>query len=150
RVPGFRAGLAMLTCVLFGLAPAVKTTRSAPSAVLHAASRGLTASRERFGLRRALVVAQVALSLVLLVGALLFSRSLGKLLTLNAGFRQDGILITNVNLARLKLPKERRQIFKQQLVERIRTLPGVESAAATSLGPWGDYANNYIETDQKE
>ena len=150
RVPGFTAGLAMLTCVLFGLAPAVKTTRIAPSAVLQAASRGLTASRERFGLRRTLVVAQVALSLVLLVSALLFSRSLDKLLKLNAGFRQDSILITNVNLARLKLPKERRQIFKQQLVERIRALPGVESAAATSLGPWGDYSNNYIETDQKE
>ena len=54
--------------------------------------RGLTDSRERFGLRRALVVLQVSLSLVLLVGALLFVRSFRNLLTLNAGFRQDGIL----------------------------------------------------------
>jgi len=150
RVLGFTAGLGMLTCVLFGFAPAVKTTRTSPNAVLQATGRGLTASRKRFGFRRILLVAQVALSLVLLLGALLFSRSFGKLLAQDAGFRQDGILITNVDLTRLKLPKERRQLFKQQLVERIRAIPGVQSAAETGLGPWGDYSNNYIETDRGE
>jgi len=147
RMIGFTAGLAMLTCVLFGLAPALKATRISPNVVLHAASRGLTASRERFGLRRILVVSQVALSLVLLMGALLFSRTLSKLSRLDAGFRQDGILITNVDLARLNLPKERRQPFKQQLVERIRAIPGVESAAETNMGPWGDFSNNSVMGD---
>ena len=61
RVLGFTAGLAMTTCILFGLAPAVRATAVAPGAVLKAAGRGLTAGRDRFGLRRVLVIAQVAL-----------------------------------------------------------------------------------------
>ena len=69
--PSQRAGTAILTCVLFGLAPALRATRVAPAAVIRSAGRGLTAGREKFSLRRLLVVAQVAMSLVLLVGALL-------------------------------------------------------------------------------
>jgi hypothetical protein len=72
RVFGFTAGLAVLTCVLVGLAPAIKATRMAPALVISLAGRGLTTTRERFSLRRALVVAQVALSLVLVVSTLLF------------------------------------------------------------------------------
>jgi len=83
RVLGFAAGLAVLTCLLFGLAPAIRATRMEPGAVMKAGGRGMTAGRERFGLRRALTVVQVALSLVLVAGALLFSRSLGKLLTVD-------------------------------------------------------------------
>jgi hypothetical protein len=60
---------------------------------MKASGRGMTAGRERFSLRRALVVAQVALSLVLVAGALLFSRSLDKLLTVDTGFSQEGILL---------------------------------------------------------
>ncbi|MDQ3173643.1 MAG: ABC transporter permease [Acidobacteriota bacterium] len=94
RVLGFAAGTAALTCVLFGLTPALRATRIEPGAAMKASGRGLTAGRERFSLRRALVVIQVALSLVLVAGALLFSRSLNKLETVDTGFRQDGILIT--------------------------------------------------------
>ena len=104
----FTAALAILTCLLFGLAPALRSTRRSPGEVLKAGSRGMTAGRERFGLRRILVVSQVALSLVLLVGALLFVRSLHNLLTLQTGFQQDGILIASVSFARLDLPPERR------------------------------------------
>ncbi len=89
RVLAFTSGLAVLTCVLFGLAPALRATRLAPGAVMKADSRGLTANRERFGLGRALVATQVALSLVLLVGAVLFSRTLHNLLTANPGFREN-------------------------------------------------------------
>src|SRR5262249_14755813 len=74
RALGFAAGLAVLTCILFGLAPALRATRIEPGAVMKAGGRGLTAGRARlhgFSLRRALVVAQVALSLVLVAGALL-------------------------------------------------------------------------------
>src|SRR5207244_12167784 len=96
-VLGFRAGLAVRTAVLFGLVRALRATRTAAGAVLKAGGRAMTASRERFGLRRMLVVSQVALSLVLLVGALLFVRSLRNLVTLNAGFQQDGIVVTQVD-----------------------------------------------------
>ena len=87
RVLGFTAGAAILTCVLFGLAPPLCATRVAPAAVIRSTGRGLTAGREKFGLSRLLVVAQVAMSLVLLVGALLFVGSLRNVLAIDPGFR---------------------------------------------------------------
>jgi predicted permease len=97
--------------------------------------RGLTASRERFGLRRMLTVSQIALSLVLLVGALLFVRSLRNLLTLDAGFRQDGILMADVDLSRLHVPAQRDAAFKRDLIDRIRAAPGVDGAASATVVP---------------
>jgi len=140
RALGFAAGLAVLTCILFGLAPALRATRIEPGAVMKAGGRGLTAGRARlhgFSLRGALVVAQVALSLVLVAGALLFSRSLNKLLTAPTGFRQEGILITQVGFSRLNVPTERRLAFKNELLDRIRAIPGVEAATDTNRVPLG-------------
>jgi putative ABC transport system permease protein len=150
RVLGFTAGLAVLTTVLFGLTPALRATRTAPGAVLKAGGRAMTASRERFGLRRVLVVSQVALSLVLLVGALLFVRSLRNLVTLNAGFRQDGIVIAQLDFTRLNVPKERRQPFKRELIDLIQGIPGVEGAADSSIIPIsGSGWNQNILLDRK-
>ena len=148
RVLAFSAGAAVLTCALFGLAPALRATRVAPGAAMKAAGRGLTASRERFGLRRALVVSQVALSLVLVAGALLFSRSLSKLLTQDAGLRREGVLVTRVGLTRLNLPVERRLSFKNELLERIKAVPGVESASDVNMLPLtGSGWNNEVWLD---
>jgi putative ABC transport system permease protein len=145
RVLGFTTGLAILTCLLFGLAPALRATATDPGVVMKCGSRGLTASRQRFGMRRMLVVAQVSLSLVLLVGALLFSRSLRNLLTVDAGFQQTGILVTSMDLTHLNLPVERRVAFKEELLERMRAIPGVESAATADVVPIsGDVWGNYI------
>jgi putative ABC transport system permease protein len=135
RLLAFTSGLAVLTCILFGLAPALRATRTEPSAVMKATGRGMTASRERFGLRRVLVVSQVALSLVLLVGAMLFVRSLRNLLTVDAGFQQTGILITDIDLTRLNIPKERRQAFKKEYLDRLRSISGVEAAAEATIVP---------------
>jgi putative ABC transport system permease protein len=135
RVLGFTAALAVLTCVLFGLAPALRATKSSPASAMRANGRGLTANRERFGLRRILVVTQVALSLVLLVGALLFVGSLRNLMSLNAGFRQDGILITNLSFESLKIPADRRIEFRRQILEKLRTIPGVVSVAHSGTVP---------------
>ena len=74
---------------------------------MKASGRGVTAGRERFSLRRTLVVVQVALSLVLVAGALLFTRSLSKLANVNTGFQQDGILIARADLRRLNLAEDR-------------------------------------------
>jgi putative ABC transport system permease protein len=131
----YTTALAILTCLVFGLVPAMRATQSAPANVMRATGRGLTEGSERFGLRRILVVSQVALSLVLVVGALLFVRSLRNLLTLDPGFQQDGILIAELDLTRLNVPLERRTPFKRELLERIRSIPGVESAARTSIVP---------------
>jgi putative ABC transport system permease protein len=138
RVLAFTTALAMLTCLLFGLTPAVRATSASPGAVMKAAGRGMTAGRERFSLRRALVVSQVALSCVLLVTALLFVRSLRNLVTLDAGFRQDGILIASADLTPLQLAKERREVFKQDLIDRVNAIPGVEATAANAITPISD------------
>ena len=135
RVLGFTAALAVVTCILFGLAPALRATKSSPASAMRASGRGLTANRERFGLRRILVVTQVALSLVLLVGALLFVGSLRNLLSVDAGFRQDGILVANLGFGSLKIPLANRVEYRRQLIEKIRTIPGVISAAHTRIRP---------------
>ncbi|MGH9839942.1 MAG: ADOP family duplicated permease [Blastocatellia bacterium] len=142
HVLGFAAGLTVLTCLLFGLVPALRATRMEPGAVMKAGGRGVTAGRERFSLRRALVVAQVALSLLLVAGALLFSRSLSKLLTVDTGFRQEGVLIALVIFQRLNLPPDRNMAFKGELLDRLRAIPGVEAAALTHELPLSGGAAN--------
>jgi putative ABC transport system permease protein len=135
RVLGFTATLAVITCLLFGLVPAMRATHLAPASAIRAGARGATAGRERFGLRRALVSTQVALSLVLLVGALLFVRSLQKLLAVDPGFQSEGILAVSLDLRRPNYPKERRPIVYRDLLERISTRPGVVSAAQVGITP---------------
>ena len=137
RVLAFTTALAVLTTVSFGLAPAFRATRAEPATLLQSGSRGSTEGRERFSLRRILVVSQVALSVVLLMGALLFVRSLRNLTTLNVGFQQTGILITSVDFDRLHLPEERYTEYKRELVKHVQTMPGVESAADAMLIPFG-------------
>jgi predicted permease len=151
RVLGFTLGLAILTCFLFGLAPALRATGNGSAEVLKAGGRGNTAGRERYGLRRGLVTFQVALSLVLLVGALLFSRSLGMLMSVDPGFRANGILITDLDLTELKLAPDRRQPFKRNLLEQVRAIPGVDAAAQTEVVPMsGSMSNNDIWMDGQD
>ncbi len=143
RIFGFTAALAVLTCLLFGLMPAIRATGANPGTLMKASGRGLTDARERFGLRRILVVAQVALSMVLLVGALLFVRSLHKLLTLDAGFQESGVLATESSFTPLNFPPRSRYELRNEILRRIRLLPGVEQVAATSIVPisgdrWND------------
>jgi putative ABC transport system permease protein len=134
RVLTFIGGVAFLTCILFGLAPALRATRTTAAAVLKASGRGLSASRERFGLRRMLVVSQISLSLVLVVVALLFSRTFRNLLVIDPGFHAEDVLIAHIDLSRLK-PAGRQQSFKRELLDRLRRIPGVNSAADTTLVP---------------
>jgi putative ABC transport system permease protein len=148
RVLGFATGLALLTCVLFGLMPAIRAARIEPGAVMKSAGRGLTAGRERFSLRRALVVVQVALSLVLVAGAFLFTRSLNKLLTVDTGFQSEGILITRLSFGPLNLPPERRLPFKQEIIMRLQTIPGVQSVTETNVVPLsGNAGGNQVWRD---
>jgi predicted permease len=114
-----------------------------PGAVLKSAGRGLTAGKERFSLRRMLVVVQVALSLVLVAGAVLFSRSLGKLITVDTGFRQEGVLLAIVDFQPLHLVPERSQNFSNDVIDRIRAVPGIESAA-TGMIPLRDSGGNRV------
>ncbi len=131
----FTAALGTLTCILFGLTPAFRATRLSASDAMRAGGRSLSASREGFGLRQVLVISQVALSLVLLVGALLFSGSLRNLLAVDAGFERHGVLIANVDFAPLKIPTGRRVAFKHDLIDRLRSLPGVSASAEVAILP---------------
>lgn len=135
RVLAFTIGLSLLTCLIFGLMPALKATKSDPATMIKAGQRGLTASRERFGLRRILVVSQVALSLVLLVGAVLFVRTLINLSGLDIGFQQQGILVTSISMDVLHTPDDNKRTVKRELMERLKAIPGVESVAESAIVP---------------
>lgn len=142
RVLGFAAGLAILTTILFGLVPALRSGRVPAGSVLKTGGRGTTAGRERFRLQRILVASQVALSLVLLAGALLFARSLQNLMTRDTGFQQDGVLVANLDFTRLNLPETRRDSFVRDLLDRIRAVPGVAQAAASMRSPVSGNSSN--------
>ena len=135
RVFAFTLALAVATCIVFGLVPAVRATATSPGTAMKAGSRGMSDGRERFGLRRALVVLQVALSLVLVVGALLFVRSLRNLMTLDAGFRQDNLLIVSLDLRRAGIAEERRTAVYREIADRLQALPGVSGASQASIVP---------------
>ena len=135
RVIGFMSAIAIATCLLFGLAPAVRATRVAPASAMRSGSRGVTGGRERFSLRRILVVAQVSLSLVLLVGALLFVRSLQKLMQVDPGFRPEGIVSVSLDLRPGHYSKERLLQVYLDLLDRIRAHTQTISAAQVSWTP---------------
>lgn len=137
RVVGFAAGLAALTTILFGLAPAIRAGRTPPGSVLKTGGRGTTTGRERFRLQRILVASQVALSLALLMGALLFARSLRNLMTRDPGFQENGVLAADVDYSRLKLPDAQQIPFERELLERVRAIPGVAAAATADRSPMG-------------
>jgi predicted permease len=100
-----------------------------------AAGRTSTAGRARFGLRRMLVALQVALSFVLLFGALLFVRSLRNLVTTDPGFRDSGVMIVRVDTRPLSLEPEGLPSFTRGLLDRVRGTPGVSDAAISDLVP---------------
>ena len=135
RILGFTAGVATLTCVLFGLAPALRATRMSPASVMRASGRGLTGGREKFSLRRILVVAQVAMSLVLLAGALLFVRSLQKLLAVDPGFRPVGIVAVGVDYRAAHFSKDRIREVRRQMLEKLRVKTGAMAAGEVDMTP---------------
>ncbi|HUB30202.1 MAG TPA: ABC transporter permease [Terracidiphilus sp.] len=146
RVLAFTFGVALLTCVLFGVAPAIHASHADPGSVMKTSGRGLTAGRQRFLLRRGLIISQVALSLVLLVAALLFVRTFRNLLALDAGFQQDNVLVADFDFSALNVGGASRLEFKRELLERVKTTPGVASAAETSIVPLsGDGWNEFID-----
>jgi len=143
RIFGFTCGLAVLAAVFFGLAPALRATDASPARAMNSAGRGNTATRGRFTMRRALVVCQVSLSFVLVAAALLFSGSLRNILSIDPGFQRDGIVIMDMDYSSLKLPDAQQLPFRQQLLERLRALPGVDGAAEALIAPisgggWND------------
>jgi predicted permease len=135
RVILFAAAVGAATCILCGTLPALRSTRTDPVSSMRSGERGVMGNRERFWMQRAMVVTQVAVSMVLLVGALLFVRSYRNLVTMNPGFRESGIVLGYFGFGSLHLKQENLTAFKRQLVEDVRTLPGIENATATNNAP---------------
>ncbi|HUF77273.1 MAG TPA: ABC transporter permease [Longimicrobiales bacterium] len=133
-VLGFALLTTAATAVFFGLVPALRLARADRAAAL-SGSRAST-GRETQRLRSALTVAQVSLSLILLVGAGLLIRSLANRLETGVGFEVPGLLIAEVQTGSGAYPEgEARARFFDQLVERVQSLPGVESASAITWAP---------------
>jgi putative ABC transport system permease protein len=135
NVLAFTLGLSLLTGVIFGLAPAWQAQRANLNEVLKEGGRTAAASGGRW-LRNGLVIAEVALSLVLLVGASLLLRSFSKLNSVDPGFRPENVLSFRVALPRAAYSDATRQTaFYESLVERLEAMPQVTSAAAVQTLP---------------
>jgi predicted permease len=129
RVLGFTLGGSLLTGLLFGLAPAVQSTRSDLLPALKAETTALTGGKHRWELRRLFVILQVALSLLLLVVAGLFGGSLRNLKALTAEYQTDQVLLLSFDPGQKGYSRERIRNFYAQLLEQAQTLPGVKQAS---------------------
>jgi putative ABC transport system permease protein len=134
RVFAFIVASAVVTCVLFGLGPALAATRRDPATTLEPGGRSSTDGRDAIALRRGLVVGQVALSIVLVVGAVLFARTLRNLGAVDLGF-DPNVLVASVDLRRTTVPPEARTRTFADIVTRLREVPGVGHAAETLIVP---------------
>jgi putative ABC transport system permease protein len=139
RVLTFTALATTVTVVIFGLIPAWRGTRIDPQAVMKANARGVVEgiARGRFTMAKSLVVAQVALSMVLLVGAGLLVGSLRNLRTMDTGFEADGVLLVEADLRRTPWPARQRSLMRTRLLDRLRALPGVLAGSMADLTPIG-------------
>ena len=135
RVLAFTFGLSLLTGIIFGLAPALQASRPDLVPALKDEASAAVQGHRRLNLRNVLVVAQVALSLVLLIGAGLFLRSLNNAQAIDPGFTADKILDAQLNINLLRYTKTQGQQFYGQVIERIAALPGVESATLARVVP---------------
>ena len=135
RVLLFAAAVAGLTCVVFGTLPAMRATSVDPISSLKSGERGSTGSRERFTMQRLMVVSQIAISMVLLVAALLFVRSYRNLMSFDPGMKESGILMGFFGYPGGKVKPEDEAAYKRQLVEDVRNIPGIQNAAATTSTP---------------
>jgi putative ABC transport system permease protein len=135
QVVAFCAAATLVSVLLFGVAPAVKASGAAPAAALNELRRGVTAALRTGRLRQALVAAQVALSVVLLVGAGLMIRSFLKLQDFDLGFNPRGLLTFRVSAPRTRFDDPaKRYAFYRQMREQLKAIPGVRHVA-TMTGP---------------
>ncbi len=149
RVLAVSSGVCLIVTLVVGLVPAIESDKIDLAAALKADSAGVVGSRGRAWLRSGLVVVQVSLSFVLLVGAGLLLQSLQKIRTSSPGFSTHGVIFTAVDLVSAGYDAGRAQTFQDELMDRLKALPGVESAAfarATPLG-YGSFSSSPIAVD---
>jgi putative ABC transport system permease protein len=136
RVLLFTLGISLLTGIIFGMLPALQLSRVDLQSALRDEGRGSSAGHGRARMKSLLVVGQVALSLLLLIGAGLLLRSFGQLLRIDPGFDSRSVLAMNVTLPTVKYAKPEQQIaFFDEVLRRVRALPGVRDAAMSAAQP---------------
>jgi len=146
RVLAFTVAAAGVTALLFGLAPAFRSTDLSAGALMKSTTRSIASGWTRFSLEKGLIAAQIALSLVLVFGAALFVRSFTSLATLDPGFSRTRVLLVDVNLRRANYPRDQRTAVYDRLMDAQRHAPGVLSLAAAWLTPIsGTVADDAIE-----
>ena len=143
----FAAGIAVLTAVAFGLAPALVASGKSANETLRSGSR-IGTGRAHHRLRDAIVTAEIGMTFVILVAALLMGRSVVALLGLDAGFTAEHVATVRVALSGPAYRSgQRQQQFFETAVDRVRTLPGVEAAGAISQPPLGGSGVNWFRVD---
>jgi predicted permease len=133
RVLGFTVALSLLVGIVFGLAPAWRAVRFDLAPALKDEASAADGRTRGFNLRSALVVAQVALSLVLLIAAGLFLRSFRQAQAIEPGFDAERVLTAPLNINLLRYTRAQGRDFYRQVVERVEALPGVESASLARI-----------------
>src|SRR5712664_2211463 len=135
----FTLAIALFSGILAGIAPALLTSRTNVSETLKESGRGSSAGRARHRLRNALVVAEISLSLVLLVGAGLLVKNFTALIDVNEKYHPESILTMNLSLPELQYKAQPGRVsFHEQVLQRLSSLPNVQSAAIVTHVP---YAN---------
>ncbi|MGH9881211.1 MAG: ABC transporter permease, partial [Pyrinomonadaceae bacterium] len=143
RVLGFTFGLALLTGIVFGLLPAWAASRGAVSEVLKEGGRSSTAGGARQRLRSTFVVVELAVALILLVGAGLLIKTFWKLRSVEPGFKTDHLLTMRVELPETRYKEVSKQTrFRNQMLDEINSLPGVQAAIVSELPLSGDSLNH--------
>src|SRR6185436_2111653 len=140
RVLVFTVVTALVTGLLFGLAPALQASRTDLYALLQQGSRAALAAGRR--LRDGLVVGELAMAMMLLIGAGLTIGSFLRLQRVETGFDPEGVLAVQLELPEGEYPAERRSLFFSEVLTRIAGLPGVRAAGATNAAPFGPFRPN--------
>jgi predicted permease len=146
------AGVCLISTLLFGLAPAIQASKIDLVSSLKADSAGVVGGRRRATVRSSLVAVQVALSFVLLVGAVLLLQSLRGIQNTSPGFSTRGVLTTGVDLRSAGYDAQRIKTFQDELIDRLQGLGGVQSAAFARITPfsYGSYSSAEIAVDGYE
>src|SRR5882762_2547660 len=149
RVLALSAGVCLITTLVLGLVPAFQTRKIDLAGALKSDSVGVVGGGGRAWVRSGLVVIQVSLSFVLLVGAGLLLQSLQRIRTTSPGFFTHGVLDTAVNLVSAGYDAPRAQTFQDELLDRVKALPGVESATFARMTPlsYGNYSSTPVAVD---
>jgi predicted permease len=148
RVLMFTAAVAVLTGILFGVLPAFRSTRVSLTSAMKGGRAVESDARLRFRPGMWMVASQIALSLVLMVSAGLFLRSLVKLATLDIGFDRNSVLLANVNLKVAKVVPDQRLEVYDEVETRLQKLPGVISVGRSWRTPVTGYEwNEYVSVD---